>query len=127
MKASEFITESISELSADISSTLPSTYTIPKLPNSDTYMQYRFGVAIAAAKGKSQRAKDNIDRNYMSSWGQNQTIISSDPHIDEWIDDALEEIGLSPSDKKLLTTPESEEPKSTSTVSPINGFKGYER
>jgi hypothetical protein len=127
MKASEFITESISELSADISQTLPSTYTIPKLPNSDTYMQYRFGVAIAAAKGKMQRQKDNIDRNYMSSWGQNQTIISSDPHIDEWIDDALEEIGLSPSDKKLLTTPESEEPKSTSTVSPINGFKGYER
>ena len=127
MKASEFITESISELSPDIADTLPSTYTIPKLPNSDTYMQYRFGVAIASAKGKSQRAKDNIDRNYMSSWGQNQTIISSDPHIAEWIDDALEEIGLLPSDKKLLTTPESEEPKSTSTVSPIKGFKGYER
>lgn len=127
MKASEFITENTAMLSPELSQTLPSTYTIPKLPNSDVYMQYRFGVAIASAKGKEKRQQDNIDRNYMSSWGQNQTIISSDPHIAEWIDDALEEIGLSASDKKLLSTPESKEPSSTDTVSPVQGFKGYER
>lgn len=127
MKASEFITEDMAMLSPELSQTLPSTYTIPKLPNSDVYMQYRFGVAIASAKGKEKRQQDNIDRNYMSSWGQNQTIISSDPHIAEWIDDALKEIGLSPSDKKLLSTPESKEPTSTDTVSPVQGFKGYER
>ena len=127
MKASEFITEDMAMLSPELSQTLPSTYTIPKLPNSDVYMQYRFGVAIASAKGKEKRQQDNIDRNYMSSWGQNQTIISSDPHIAEWIDDALKEIGLSPSDKKLLTTPESEEPDETDTGSPVLAFKGYER
>ena len=127
MKASEFITENTAMLSPELSQTLPSTYTIPKLPNSDVYMQYRFGVAIASAKGKEKRQQDNIDRNYMSSWGQNQTIISSDPHIAEWIDDALAEIGLSSADKKLLSTPESKEPISTDTVSPVQGFKGYER
>lgn len=127
MKASEFITENAAMLSPELSQTLPSTYTIPKLPNSDVYMQYRFGVAIASAKGKAQRQQDQIDRSYSTSWGQNQTIISSDPHIAEWIDDALAEIGLSSADKQLLSTPESEEPSSTGTVSPVQGFKGYER
>ena len=32
--------------------TLPNSYVIPGLKNNDFYMQYRFGVALAGAKGK---------------------------------------------------------------------------
>jgi len=135
MKASEFIKEnktvfggSIEKIQADVVSALPATYTIPKLQNNDPYHQYRFGVAIASAKGRKQREKDGVAKYYAASpWGENEVIVSFDPHIAEWLDDALEEIGLKPSDKKLITTMKSEETSTVDKNSPIQGFKGYER
>ena len=129
MRAREFILEDVS-LSASVSDTLPATYSIPKLQNQDPYLQYRFGVALAATKGKvhgDEQPGEDV-RHHMdprSAWGENMVIVSYDPKIGDWIDAALHEVGLSSSDKKLISTPTSEEPKTVGATSPIKGFKGF--
>lgn len=134
MRAREFITESDStasasdaRLSASVSRALPATYTIPALPNNDFYKQYRFGVAIAGARSAKQRQNEPGQVMAPASvWGESEIIIgyASDTDI---IDDALRIVGLSPSDKKLISTEESEESPDIDTHSPLNGFRGYER
>ena len=135
MKASEFIKEDktvfggrTEKIEQSVVDALPATYTIPKLQNNDPYHQYRFSVALAAAKGRKQREKDGVTQYYAESpWGENEIVVGYDSHIAEWLDDALVEIGLKPSDKKLITTKKSQESLTIDKNSPIQGFKGYER
>ena len=136
MRAREFITENVADstiptsddaLSSTFSRSLPATYAISKLPSSDFYKQYRFGVAIAAARSAKQRESDqSSDMAPATAWGENQIVIgyADDTEI---IDDALVIIGLKPSDKELLSTKKSEESSDVVSKSPIKGFKGYER
>lgn len=133
MRAREFITESTTgSLQDGIARALPSTYAIPKLQNQDPYLQYRFGVALAATKGKihgSEQPGEDV-RHHMaprSAWGENMIVVSYDPKIGDWIDAALSEIGLNPSDKTLISTPESDEARDTRKNSPIKPFQGYPR
>lgn len=130
MRAREFINES-STLESGVSNALPATYAIPKLQNQDPYLQYRFGVALAQTKshvGSEQSGEDvRHPMSARSPWGENMVIVSFDPHIGDWIDAALKEVGLSPSDKKLLSTESSDEPADTSKTSPVKAFKGYPR
>ena len=57
MRAQEFITESrIGTITQDVGLALPGAFKIPALKNQDPYLQYRFGVAIAGAKGAAQRS-----------------------------------------------------------------------
>lgn len=127
MRAREFISESsIDRMKPEEAYPLPATYAIPALKNQDPYLQYRFGVAIAAAKGEKQRAQDGIQRpSAASDFGENEIVVSFDPHVGEYIDAALHTMGLSSSDKKLISTKTSQEPPSTNTTSPLPGFKGY--
>ena len=129
MRAQDFISEGrTGSIQDDVARALPATYTIPKLPNQDPYKQYRFGVAIAAAKGKSARAKDgDPEFSPESAWGENEIVVSFDPNIEEWLDDALKMVGLSPSDKVMISTRTSEEGTDVSKTSPVKGFKGYPR
>lgn len=125
MRAKEFIIETrVGSLQDDVAKALPATYAIPELKNQDPYLQYRFGVAIAGAKGKEQRTQDNVpDFHRESPWGENQIVVSFDPHIEEWLIDALQEMGMK--GFKRLSTPESEEADSVGNQSPINKFKGF--
>ena len=131
MRAREFITED-ANLQTAVSATLPATYAIPKLQNQDPYLQYRFGVALAATKGRvhgSEQPGEDV-RHHMdprTAWGENMIVVSFDPKIGDWIDAALQEVGLSTSDKKLISTPNSEEPETVQATSPIKPFKGYGR
>lgn len=127
MRASEFITEGrTGTIQPDVAAALPATYAITSLPNQDPYLQYRFGVAIAGAKGREQRVKDNVPQFYeQSAWGENEIIVSFDPHIEKWLDDALHQMGMKPSDAKLLSTLKSEEANDVPTQSPVKGFKGF--
>lgn len=119
MRAREFIMES-SSLQDDVAAALPATYVIPRLQNQDPYLQYRFGVAIAKAKGSRVRdASPEEDFGSTSAWGENQVIVSYSNSIDEYIDDALKNIGLSPSDKRLISTARSEETSSVNKTSPV--------
>lgn len=130
MRAHEFLTEETGSILPDVQRTLPAAWVIDKLKNNDFYMQYRFGVAIAGAKGKAQREKDNVP-NFASTttWGENEIIVSyagRDP-LQAYLDDALRELGLVPSDAKLVTSPHSQEPTDTDTKSTLSPFKGYKR
>lgn len=126
MRAHEFITEGrTGSLAPDVARALPATYVIPELPNQDPYLQYRFGVAMAAAKSAKARAGDGIPPFEKSSaWGENQIVIGyMDPHTGEYINDALKQMGLS--GKKMISTPTSEESADTDKVSPVKAFKGF--
>ena len=126
MRAHEFITEGrTGSLAPDVAAALPATYVIPELPNQDPYLQYRFGVAMAAAKSAKARAGDGIPPFEKSSaWGENQIVIGyMDPNTGEYIDDALKQMGLR--GKRMISTPTSEEAKDVDKTSPIKAFKGF--
>jgi hypothetical protein len=130
MRAREFIAEN-ADLPAAVSAALPATYSIPKLQNQDPYLQYRFGVALAATKGREgdEQAGEDMRHNMSprSAWGENMIVVSYDPNIGDWIDAALAQVGLNSGDKKLISTATSDEPKNTGITSPVKPFRGYKR
>lgn len=130
MRAKEFITEMTGSIQPDVERTLPAAWVIDKLQNNDFYKQYRFGVALAGAKGAEQRKKDDVPEYAKETpWGENLVIVSyagKDP-LQGYLDDALHEMGLKSSDAKLITTPHSEEPTDTGIKSTLKPFKGYTR
>lgn len=130
MRAREFITEATGSIQPDVERTLPAAWVIDKLQNNDFYMQYRFGVAIAGAKGAEQRKSDDVPEfSKETPWGENEVIVSyagKDP-LEKYLNDAMRQMGLKPSDAKLVTTTKSEEPVNIGTVSTLKPFKGYKK
>lgn len=128
MRAKEFITEQRAALSVDIARALPGTYTIPGLPNSDFYKQYRFGVALAGARGQIERAQDSIppyNFEKETPWGENMIVSSyMETAIEKDIDLAMKETGV-PGSKVLISTKKSEEAPDVDKTSPVKAFKGY--
>jgi hypothetical protein len=132
MRAREFISEDTQSkngsITANVALALPGAFKIPKLQNNDPYKQYRFGVAIAGAKGRAQRKKDGVpDYGNDNIFGENEIVVSYDPNVEEWIDDALQTLGMSSKDCVRIATPHSEEMKDTEKTSPVVAFKGYKR
>ena len=132
MRANEFITEDTlgrtGSLQQDISLALPGAWKIPALKNQDPYLQYRFGVAIAGAKGAAQRKKDGVPPFEEDSiFGENEFVVSYDPHTIDYIRDALIAMGLPPSDAIQIANLKSEEMPDVDKVSPVKGFVGYKR
>ena len=132
MRAREFIVEvnlgRTGSLQQDIALALPGAWKIPALKNQDPYLQYRFGVALAGAKGAAQRAKDDVPNFEDDSiFGENEFVVSYDPHTGEYIKDALRAMGLPGSDAIQVATMASEEMPDVDKRSPVTGFKGYPR
>jgi hypothetical protein len=132
MRAREFVTEDIDgrtgSLQQDIALALPGAWKIPALKNQDPYLQYRFGVAIAGAKGAAQRAKDGVPKFEPDNiFGENEFVVSYDPHTIDYIRDALQSMGLPPSDAIQVANLKSEEMPDVDKRSPVTGFKGYPR
>lgn len=131
MRAKEFINESgiTGSILPDVQRTLPASYVIPELKNNDFYLQYRFGVALAGAKGQEQRDKDQVpEYSKESPWGENEVIISyaGNGMEEKFIDDALKTLGMGHAEKQV-TTSKSEEPVDTGKNSVLKGFKGYKK
>ena len=131
MRAKEFITEaSRAALSVDVARAMPGTYTIPGLPNSDFYKQYRFGVAIAGARGQMERVQDSIppyNFEKETPWGENMIVSSyMDSNIEADIDYAMRETGVV-GGKQLISSMKSEEAIDVVKGSPVKAFKGYKR
>jgi hypothetical protein len=130
MRAKEFITEQRVALSVDIARALPGTYTIPGLPNSDFYKQYRFGVALAGARGQIERQQDSIppyNFEKETPWGENMIVSAyMDGYIEQDIDYAMKETGVE-GGKVLISTMKSEEATDVVKGSPLKAFKGYKR
>jgi hypothetical protein len=132
MRAREFLTEQ--ELSdvhdgLDVAFlSLPYTYMIPELSNSNFYDIYRFGVAIAAVRGEGG-SEDNVqdkDRPKFrpeSKLGKHPTVSSFDPNVGKVIDQALAKVDRH--GKVAVSSSGSEEMKDTNKGSPVKAFKGY--
>lgn len=130
MRAKEFINEGrTGTITRDVGLALPGAFKIPALKNQDPYLQYRFGVAIAGAKGAAQRAQDHVPDfdGAESVFGENEIIVSYDPQAPVWIKDALRSMGMPASDMKQIGTMASEEAPDVDKISPVKGFKGYKR
>ena len=86
-------------------------------------------MAIAGAKGAKQRAADNVPPfdGKESVFGENEIVISYDPHVVDYIHDALRAMGMPPSDAVQIGTMASEEATDVDTRSPVIGFQGYPR
>ena len=128
MRAREFVSEGkTGTITRDVGLALPGAFKIPALKNQDPYLQYRFGVAIAGAKGAAQRKQDNVPDfdGPESVFGENEIVVSYDPMAEIWIKDALKSMGMPPSDAVRIGTQKSEEAPGVMKTSPIKGFKGY--
>jgi hypothetical protein len=125
MRAREFIFEGISgKINAEVADTLPASFKLPGFPNQDAYMQYRFGVGIAAAKHNKATNEPN-EFNPESAFGRDQTVVCYTPADEEAMNAGLALMhrgGAVP-----ISTPKSEEPKGIETRSPVAGFNGYTR
>jgi hypothetical protein len=130
MRANEFISEGrTGSFTRDVELALPGAFKIPALKNQDPYLQYRFGVAIAGAKGAAQRAQDGVPDfdGKESVFGENEIVVSYDPKAETWIRDALVAMGLPASDAKRIGTQASEEAPDVDKTSPVRAFAGYPR
>ena len=130
MRAREFVTEGrTGSITVDVGRALPGAFKIPALKNQDPYLQYRFGVAIAGAKGAAQRRKDGVPAfdGKSSVFGENEIVVSYDPHVVDYIHDALRAMGMPASDAVQIGTMASEEAVDVDTRSPVTGFTGYPR
>ena len=130
MRAKEFVTEGrTGTITTDVGRALPGAFKIPALKNQDPYLQYRFGVAIAGAKGAEQRKQDGVPPfdGKESEFGENEIVVSYDPHVVDYIHDALRAMGMPPSDAIQIGTMASEEATDVDTRSPVTGFQGYPR
>lgn len=130
MRAREFVSEGrTGSITQDVGLALPGAFKIPALKNQDPYLQYRFGVAIAGAKGAEQRRKDGVPDfdGKESVFGENEIVVSYDPEAEGWIKDALQSMGMPPSDVVRIGTQASEEAPDVDKTSPVKAFKGYPR
>jgi hypothetical protein len=129
MRAKEFITENHITLPVAVARALPGTYIIPGLPNSDFYKQYRFGVALAGARGQMERlAQGNPNYKFEKEtpWGENMIVSAYlDDDFAEFIDHAMKEVGVASSGKKRISTMTSDEAPDVDKKSPVRGFAGF--
>jgi len=128
VRAREFVSESrVGSIAPDVGRALPGAFKIPALKNQDPYLQYRFGVAIAGAKGAAQRAQDSVPdfAGRESVFGENEIVISYDPHVVDYIHDALKSMGMPASDAVQIGTMTSDEAEDVSVTSPVTPFRGF--
>ena len=126
MRAREFIREQ-RELPSETREPMRYTYTLPGLSAAAPYKSYRMGVALARAR--SEYRKDDVNP-FMPAWsaetafGEHAVVSGMNSGIEKIIDRALA-MTQTPGGKKLVSSPESEEPDFVITQSPIKAFKGY--
>jgi hypothetical protein len=126
MRAREFVTEQ-KALPPEQATPMRHTYVIPGLSAADPYNNYRFGVAMARAR--SDAGTDGItDKSPAweseTAFGEHGVVAGMNAGIAQIIDKALA-MTKTPGGKKLVSTPESDEPDFVVNQSPIRAFKGY--
>lgn len=126
MRAKEFISEQ-RHLAPEQEKPLRHTYIIPGLSAADPYRNYRFGVAIARAR--SDYKKDDINPEIPAwsaetAFGEHGVVVGMNKGIEQVIDAALR-MTKTPGGRRLVSSPESDEPDFVSDQSPIKPFAGY--
>jgi hypothetical protein len=96
-----------------LKATLPPTYMVPALVNSNGYPQYRHGLAMAAALAAE---KGEVEWDPQSMWNQTQTVICYAPEELEILNAANKLMGVK---GVSVTSSESHEPDWVNNKSPI--------
>lgn len=126
MRAHEFISESFSnpkshgnpvKVSNRDDDTLPGVFVQRQLRNTDPYMQYRYGLAIASARANKEHG---VEFNQETSWAENLTQVMFTPEDEETIMLASKLLGVTPT---RITDNASHEPDSTNKTSVVANIK----
>ena len=120
MRAKEFINEASQKnhgkpgkVRDRADATLPGVFVQRQLRNTDTYMQMRYGMALAAARAEKAGA---VEFNQETAWAENFINGMFVPEDEETIMLASKLMGVMPT---RITDNVSREPGSTSSVSPV--------
>ena len=118
MRAHEFITEvklqgRSSKLAQDVNAALPGVFSQTELRNTDPYMQYRYGVAVAAARAE---AAGDIEFSQETAWAENLTQVMYAAEDEETIKLASKLMGVKPT---KIADRQSHEGLGTNTHSPV--------
>jgi len=104
-------------LRRDIKDTMPPTLTIPELPNSNGYDQYRYllnmGAALAVARGE-------VEVDQESSFNQSVTIVCYTPEEIEIVKQTNKLMGV---DHQVMVATKSREPSWVNSKSTVRAFK----
>ena len=120
MRAKEFIVEyqakasgTSKKMSDRKSDPLPGVFVQHQLRNTDPYMQYRLGMAVAASRAYE---KGEVEFEQESPWAENLTQIMYVPEDEETIKLASKMMGVQPT---RITDNASHEPPNTNASSPV--------
>lgn len=117
MKIHEILSEgNTGSLSADVADALPNTTVLTDMLNTDPYLQYRMGLAIAGARAKDQGLIPAFDEK--SAWGENMVVTAYTPEDEETLQLALKDMpGLNA--QRQISTPNSTEATDVYKQSPV--------
>ena len=87
MRAKEFLKEvklhgTFGTVEKNVSDSLPGTFVQRDLRNTDPYMQYRYGLALAGARAKLEHGTEFEQE---SAWAENLAVITYTPEDEETI------------------------------------------
>jgi hypothetical protein len=117
MRAKEFLKEiklhgTYGHVDQNVSDSLPGAFVQRDLRNTDPYMQYRYGVALAGARAK---AEHDVDFDQESAWAENFAIVTYTKEDEETIRLADAMMGVKATQ---IASPDSKE-TGVDTVSPV--------
>jgi len=128
MRAKEFLKEQTT-LPPEQADPMNHVFTLPGVQSSDPYQIYRLGVAMARARSDAGTV-DPIpfmpDWSPQAAFGEDAVVAGFNATVEPIIDQALKMAGL-PAKKVQISTPNSLEPSSVLTQSPVKPFAGYPR
>ena len=108
------------KIRSDITNALPPTNIIP-VENSDSYRQYRYNVALAAARAMDEEHIDTMKPE--GPFGEFQTVVCYTAEDSETVDLANRIFGYK--SIKIAST-KSSEPSYVNKSSPVRQFKNYD-
>jgi len=108
-------------LRLDVKDTLPPTVTIPELPNSNGYDQYRYLLNMAAAEAVA-RGEVKVDQE--SSFNQSITVVCYAPQEMEIVKKTDELMGVK---HQVMVATASREPRWVNSQSTVRAFKDLDR
>ena len=126
MKIREVLAESrTGSLQDDVAKAMPAAYTFPTLQNTDPYTQYRFGLAIAAARRQNDEDPYHINSPIefapTSAWGENLVVVTYEQDEDDrTLELAAKMMGVP---KRQISSTKSQETSDVNTKSPTKPVK----
>jgi hypothetical protein len=117
MRAKEFLPETklhgtFGKVDAQVSNSLPGAFVQRDLRNTDPYMQYRYGMALAGARANKDH---DVEFEQESAWAENLALVTFSPEDEETIRLADKMMGVKASRIASNRSTETD----VSTISPV--------